>query len=332
MFSYVLRRTLGAFLVIVVSSMIVFGLFFYGPSDPGRVLCNAASGRCTPERAELINDSLGFNDPVHKQYALWAKGLVTGREFNIGGSSIDCPAPCLGISYKTREPVTDILTDRMPATISLAIGGAAVFLPLGVLLGVLAARKRGTATDKMLVGSSLVINAVPYYLLALMVYLYLVTQWGWFGQPEYHPLTDSPLAWAWGLILPWLTLGIASSTPYARFSRGSMIDSLGEDFVRTARAKGVGERSVVVNHALHAALVPVVTIFGLDMATLLAGTVFTEKIFNINGMGREALDAIKDDDFPIISATVLLAAVLVVVANVVVDIVYSIIDPRVRLT
>ena len=332
MLSYVLRRIIGAFLVIVVSSMIVFGLFFYGPSDPGRILCDASSGRCTPERAERINDSLGFNDPVHEQYGLWAKGIVTGRQFDIGGSSVDCPAPCLGISYKTKEPVTDIIKKRMPATVSLAIGGAAIFLPLGVLLGVLAARKRGTMTDKVLVGSSLLVNAVPYYLLALLVYLYVVTQWGLVGSPEYHPITDNPLAWAGGLLLPWLTLGIASSTPYARFSRGSMIDALGEDFVRTARAKGMNERGVVVNHALHAALVPVVTIFGLDMATLLAGTVFTEKIFNINGMGREALEAVIDDDFPIISATVLLAAVLVVVANVIVDIVYSVIDPRVRLS
>ena len=332
MFSYVIRRLVGAVLVIVFASMLVFGLFFFGPSDPGRVLCDASSGRCTTEQAERINDSLGFNDPVHEQYAIWAKGIFTGREIDIGGSTIDCPAPCLGISYQTKEPVTDILTDRMPATISLAIGGAMVFLPLGVLLGVLAARKRGTATDKMLVGSSLLISSIPYYLLALMVYLYLVTQWGLVGAPEYHPITDNPLAWAGGLMLPWLVLGIASSTPYARFSRGSMVDALSEDFVRTARAKGMGERTVLVNHALHAALVPVVTIFGLDMATLLAGTVFTEKIFGIDGIGLEALDAVQSDDFPILAATVLLAAALVVVANMLVDFVYSVIDPRVRLS
>ncbi|UPK76968.1 ABC transporter permease [Nocardioidaceae bacterium SCSIO 66511] len=332
MFSYVIRRLVGAVLVIVFASMLVFGLFFYGPSDPGRVLCDASSGRCTPEQAERINDSLGFNDPVHEQYAVWAKGIFTGREIDIGGSTIDCPAPCFGISYQTKEPVTDILTERMPATISLAIGGAMVFLPLGVLLGVLAARKRGTATDKLLVGSSLLISSVPYYLLALMVYLYVVTQWGLVSAPEYHPITDNPLAWAGGLMMPWLVLGIASSTPYARFSRGSMVDALSEDFVRTARAKGMGERTVLVNHALHAALVPVVTIFGLDMATLLAGTVFTEKIFGIDGMGLEALEAVKDDDFPILAATVLLAAALVVVANMLVDFVYSVIDPRVRLS
>lgn len=332
MFGYVVRRLVGGALVVVFSSVLVFGLFFFGPSDPGRVLCDAASGRCTPERAELINDALGFNDPVHEQYVIWAKGVFTGREIDIGGSSIDCPAPCFGISYQTKQPVSDILADRMPATISLAIGGAMVFLPLGVALGVLAARRRGTATDRLLVGSSLFIHSIPYYLLALMVYLYGVTQWGWFGSPEYHPITDNPLAWAGGLLLPWLTLGIASSTPYARFSRGSMIEALGEDFVRTARAKGMHERVVVVNHALHAALVPVVTIFGLDLATLLAGTIFTEKIFGIDGMGREALEAVIDDDFPVISTTVLLAAALVVTANVLVDIVYSIIDPRVRLS
>lgn len=332
MFGYIVRRLLGGVLVIVFSSMIVFALFFYGPSDPGRVLCNAASGRCTPEQAELINDSLGLNEPIHEQYALWAKGIFAGRDMDLGGSTVECPAPCFGVSYQTKQPVFEIMKERMPATISLALGGAVVFLPLGVTLGVLAARKRGTSTDKLLVGSSLFIHSIPYYLLALMVYLYTVTQWGLFGTPAYHPITQDPLAWAGGLLLPWLVLGIASSTPYARFSRGSMIDALGEDFVRTARAKGMHERVVVVNHALHAALVPVITIFGLDLATLLAGTIFTEKIFGIDGMGREALDAVSDSDFPIISATVLIAAVLVVTANVIVDIVYSVVDPRVRLS
>lgn len=332
MFGYIVRRLIAGLLVIVATSMIVFALFFYGPSNPGQVVCQATSPRCPPERVADYNQALGYNDPVTDQYVEWAKGLFVGRDIQFGSTTYDCPAPCLGISYYTREPVSDLMKDRFPATLSIAIGGAMIFFPLGVLLGSLAARKRGTATDRLLVGSSLVIYSIPYYLLALLSYLYLVIIWGVFPQPEYNPLTENPWAWFTGLLLPWIVLGLATSTSYARFSRGSMVESLSEDYVRTAKAKGLAQRVVLVKHGLRAAIVPVVTIFGLDFATLLAGTVFTEYIFGIQGIGRQALDSIQDQNFPIISATVLIAASFVVVANLVVDILYSVIDPRVRLT
>jgi peptide/nickel transport system permease protein len=332
MFGYIVRRLIAGFLVIAATSVVVFALFFYGPSNPGQVVCMATSPQCPPERVEGYNESLGYNDPVTQQYGIWAKGLFTGRDIEFGGSTYECPAPCLGISYYTREPVTELIKDRYPATLSLAIGAATIFFPLGVLLGSLAARKRGTATDRLMVGSSLVIYSIPFYLLALMSYLYLVLIWGIFPQPEYNPITENPWAWFTGLLLPWLVLGLANSTSYARFSRGSMVESLSEDYVRTARAKGLTQRRVVVKHGLRAAIVPVVTIFGLDMAGLLAGTVFTEFVFDIDGIGVQALNSIQDQNFPIISATVLIAAAFVVTANLVVDILYSVIDPRVRLT
>jgi len=330
MLGYIIRRLISAVLVVIITSMLVFALFFYGPSNPGQALCS--SNRCTPERVENINKALGFNDPVTTQYAEWAKGVFAGRTVDFGGAPIDCPAPCFGVSYQDRVPVTETLSERFPATLSLAIGGSFIFLPLGLVLGVLAARKRGTSIDRGLVGSSLILSSIPYYLVGLMAYLYIVVFWGLLPSSDYNPITENPWKWFTGLLLPWIILGIYNSTAYARFSRGSMLESLGEDYVRTARAKGLTERRIVVKHALRAAIVPVLTIFGLDFAGLLAGTVFTEYIFSINGIGRTALLAINNQDFPIIAATVLVAAAFVVLANLVVDILYSVVDPRVRLT
>jgi peptide/nickel transport system permease protein len=282
---------------------------------------------------EGIRESLGLDRPPVEQYAEYMKGIFVGRDIQAGSISIPCPAPCLGVSFKLRVNVTDYLMARFPATLSLAVGGAVVFLTLGLTAGVLAARWRGTAKDKSIVGLSLIVNAIPYYLLALLAYLYLISAWGIFPETGYFsPLTDGVSAWVAGLLLPWLVIGISYSTQYARFSRGSMIDSLNEDYVRTARAKGLSDRRVTLKHALRAAVVPIVTIFGLDFAGLLAGTVFTEQIFSIQGIGLAAIQAIGNKDLPIISASVLISATFIVVANLLVDLVYSVIDPRVRLT
>jgi peptide/nickel transport system permease protein len=221
----------------------------------------------------------------------------------------------------------------VPATVAVAAGGAICFLALGLVTGIVAARRRGTLADKAIVSSSLIINAVPFYLLALLSFLYLVQRFHLFPPTGYFsPFTDGPLKFVSGMLLPWLMLGIGYATQYARFSRGSMIEALNEDYVRTARAKGLPEGSVVFRHALRAAIVPVVTIFGLDFAGLLTGTVFIEKIFDIQGLGLAGLDAERRVDLPIVSAVVLIGAALIVAANIVVDIVYTLIDPRVRLT
>ena len=330
MFGYIIRRIVSGLLVFIATSVAVFALFFYGPTDPALAYCPET--RCTPDRLENIRASLGLDQPVVEQYGEYMKGIVAGNEFKAGSIVIPCDAPCLGVSFKLRENVTDYLMTRFPATLSLALGAAAIFLPLGVTMGVFAARLRGSFADKAIVSSSLLINAFPYYLLALLAYLFLISQWGIFPESGYHsPIDEGPLAWAKGLILAWIMLGIAYSTQYARFSRGSMLETMNEDYVRTARAKGISERAVTLKHALRAAIVPVVTIFGLDFALLLAGTIFTEKIFDIQGIGLTALSAIGTKDLPIISATVLLGSAFIVTSNIVVDIVYSMIDPRVRL-
>ena len=331
MFGYIVRRVISGLLVLLVVSMSVFALFFYGPANPALAYCPET--RCTPARLAQITESLGLDEPVVQQYAAYMKGIFVGNDFQAGAITIKCDAPCLGVSFKLRVNVTDYLLARFPATLSIALGGALIFLTVGVSSGIFAARRRGTLADKGIVGASLVINAIPYYLLALLAYLLLISKWGIFPESGYYPLlTDGPVAWFKGLILAWLVVGISSSTQYARFSRGSMIESMNEDYVRTARAKGLSERHVTLKHALRAAIVPVVTIFGLEFAYLLAGTIFTERIFDIQGIGLTGLQAIGTKDLPIISATVLIGAAFIVVANLFVDIIYSVIDPRVRLS
>jgi peptide/nickel transport system permease protein len=330
MFGYIVRRLMSAFLVVVLTSMIVFVLFFKGPSNPAQPLCDL-NGKCTPEKLELLTEQLGFNDSMVHQYLIFVGGLVRDREINYG-ATYHCDAPCLGISYRTRGEVTTELLEKLPATISIAVGGAAIYLTLGVLLGTIAARRRGTVVDRGLVGFSVLVSAIPYYVVALMAWIFISLQWKLIEDTSYHPLTSDPAAWAAGLALPWACIGLTYSTSYARYSRGQMLETLGEDYIRTAVAKGATERRVVVRHALRAAIVPIITIFGLDFAFLLTGTVFTEQIFQIDGIGRWGIQALRSPaDFPVVAATVLLAAVIIVLANLIVDLLYAVIDPRVRL-
>lgn len=329
-FGYILRRVVAAFLVVVVTSMIVFAIFFLGPVNPAAQICND-SGRCTEQRQALLEESLGLNQSVFSAYGDFVKGIFVGRTIEAGGT-YECDAPCLGISYSTRQEVRKQMTDKYPATITLAVGGAAVYLLVGVTAGALAARWRGTVADRALVSSSLLVSSIPYYVLALLAWLFLVLQWRVFPVTGYFPITEDPLKTIGGMLLPWLILGLAGSTAYARFSRGFMVESLGADYARTAAAKGLSRNKVVFKHGLRAAIVPVVTIFGLDFAFLLSGTIFTEVIFEIDGIGNYAIRALSPTDFPIISAVVLASAVAVVVANLVVDVAYSFLDPRVRLS
>jgi peptide/nickel transport system permease protein len=331
MFGYIVRRLLSAFLVVVLTSMIVFLLFFKGPSNPAQPLCDL-NGKCTPEKLELLTDQLGLNDSIVHQYGIFVGGIFHDRTISFG-PKYHCDAPCLGISYRTRGEVTNELFEKFPATISIAVGGASIYLVLGVLLGTIAARRRGTAIDRGLVAFSVFISAIPYYVIALLVWIFVSLQWKLIEDTSYHPITQDPVHWFTGLALPWLVIGLTSSTAYARYSRGQMIETLGEDYVRTAVAKGVSERGVVIRHALRAAIVPIITIFGLDFAFLLTGTVFTEQIFQIDGIGRWGIQALRSPvDFPVVSATVLVAAVIIVLANLIVDLLYAVIDPRVRLS
>jgi peptide/nickel transport system permease protein len=335
MFSFLVKRILSGFLTIILVSMVVYALFWFGPKSPALQLCVLeTNGRCGPTSPRLADyeERLGYNNPVYEEYGKWVKGLAFDRTIMLGKTPYECPAPCLGLSFRDKTLVSEQLKDRFPVTVSLAVGAASLYLLIGVTVGVLAARRRGTVADKMLVSSTLVFSSIPYYLVALLSFLLLTLNTSVFPDVGYTPLFENPAKWASGLILVWLVMGIFGATSYTRYSRGAMVESLSEDYVRTAKAKGLSARTVVVKHALRSALVPVVTIFGLDFAFLLSGTVFTEQIFDLEGIGKWGLDATYIQDLPVVQATSLVLAVAVVLANILVDIVYSFLDPRVRLS
>ncbi len=328
MLTFILRRVGLAISVILATLVATFVVFFAGPSDPAQSLC--PENRCNAERLQAIRVNLGLDRPLTVQFIEYFKGLFVGRDFEFAGATNHCGAPCLGFSYHTGRSVNDELFTRFPNTVVLALMAAVIFLIVGVTIGIIAAVKRGTATDRILIGGSQVFGAIPYYILALLFALYMVTFWR--VLPQYSSFSEGPGVYFAGMIAPAFILGLVTSTSYTRYTRNSMIETLSMDYVRTARSKGISERRVLVNHALRAAMGPIITILGLDIAALLTGTLITEKIFEVDGIGRRALQALFDDDLPVIMGTVLMAAVIVVLANLIVDIGYSFIDPRVRLS
>jgi peptide/nickel transport system permease protein len=334
MTGFIVRRLLTSLVVVILTSMFVFVLFFKGLGDaPARNYCEKLGhGTCKPETLVSIEKQMGLDKPLVTNYGIWAKGIFAGRHnVFVDGKGYDCPAPCLGISISTGHPVWQDLKQKYPATLTLAIGGATLYLTLGVLLGAFAARWRGTTLDRVLVGATLVVSSIPFYIVALLAWIYLSLQLNIFPNTEYFPITQNPGKTVFYMMLPWLVIGLTNCTQYARFTRGQMVETLNEDYIRTAQAKGVRTNTVLFKHALRAAIVPVVTIFGIDFATLLGGTVFTEYIFGIDGIGKWGLLAIVQQplDLNVISATVLVAAILIVLANLLVDILYSFLDPRV---
>jgi peptide/nickel transport system permease protein len=321
---YILRRLVSAFSVVVVALVASFALFFLAPTDPAGVICGP---RCTPQRLADIESSLDLDQPPLEQIGLYMKGLVVGRDYTTGGTVRHCAAPCMGYSYTLGQPVTKLLAQALPVTVSIVIGGAVVYLTVGILAGTIAAQVRGTPLDRFTVGATLFVSSFPYFVFALLVALYAT----FLPTSGYHPFLDNPFLWASGLTAAWLCLGIANAAAYTRYSRASMIEALGQDFVRTARSKGISQRRVVYRHGLRAALTPVATIFGIDLALQFTGAIFTESIFGLPGIGLLTLRAFGQYDLPVLMGGVLLGSVVLVMMNLVVDIAYTFLDPRVRL-
>ncbi|GGK80052.1 ABC transporter permease [Mangrovihabitans endophyticus] len=324
MLLYILKRIVSAISVVIVTLVASFALFFLAPTDPAGVICGP---RCTPTRLADIEQSLNLDEPPLEQIGSYMKGLVVGRDFTSGGVTQHCDAPCMGYSYTLGQPVTKLLKQAFPVTLSIVLGGAVVYLSVGILAGTIAAQRRGTTLDKVTVGTTLVVNSFPYFVLALLVALYAT----FLPQTGYHSFLDNPLLWASGLVAAWLTLGLANAAAYTRYSRASMIESLGQDFVRTARSKGVPHRRVVYRHGLRAALTPVATIFGIDLAFQLTNAIFTESIFGLPGLGMLTLRAFAQYDLPTLLGSVFVGSVALVLMNLLVDIAYTFLDPRVRL-
>ena len=324
---FLIKRIFSATLTLFVVSVLTFLMFFALPRDPVSGMCPK---NCNPERLERVREELGLRDPLVTQYAGYMKGIVTGRDLGSaqGGR---CDAPCLGWSYVANEAVSDTIARVLPVTLSIVIPAAILWLLLGVGLGMVSALRRGTWVDRAAIGFSLTGASLQLYFVGAVLMLVFVYTTRLLPVPGYTSIFDNPVKWASGLVLAWVALAFLFSAIYARLSRAQMLETLSEDFVRTARAKGLAKPQVYGRHALRAAITPVVTIAGLDVGGALGGTVITELTFGLTGLGRTAVDAVKGGDLPTIMATVLISAFFVVVANLVVDLLYAAIDPRVRL-
>ncbi len=330
MLRYFVRRVLLAVTTLFAISVATFLLFFAVPANPAASMCGARI--CPPEVQQRITHDLELDKPLYVQYSSYMKGVFTGRTIGEGGDAIQCPAPCLGVSFRTNEPVTQIVTRVLPVSVSIVVGAFVIYFTLGVLLGTASALRRGSPLDKFAIGFSLTGASLQIYFLGLVLLVVLVYNLDWLPRPSYTSPFDNPLQWAAGLLLPWLTLGFINSAAYARLSRAQMLETLSEDFVRTARAKGLSTRTVNFRHALRAAITPIITIAGIDLGSQLGGVVITETTFSLQGAGQTAVRAIGDLNLPIVMATVLIAAVFIVLMNVVVDMLYAVVDPRVKLS
>jgi peptide/nickel transport system permease protein len=336
MFGYIVRRLVWAVLLLIVLSMVTFSIFYLiprlGGATPETLATRYVGRAATAETVHLTAERLGFLDPVPVQYWNWLKGIFVGADYDFGAGVERCPAPCLGYSFITHQPVWPELLDRAPVTISLTIGAAIIWLVAGVSIGVISALRRGTAFDRGAMGIALAGVSLPIFftgLIALAFFSYQLRITAPGG--SYVPFTQNPAQWAYSLLLPWITLAFLFSAQYARLTRAGMLETMTEDYIRTARAKGLSERRVVLKHALRGALTPVLTIFGLDVGLLLGGAVLTEKVFSLNGLGKYALDGILNNDLPKILGVTLVAGFFVIMANLFVDLLYGVIDPRVRL-
>jgi peptide/nickel transport system permease protein len=330
MTGYVVRRLLIMLLMLLLLSLAVFVLFSLLPADVARLTCGKA---CSPEVIEANRVRLGLDKPVIEQYWIFLKSIFVGRTYPESGGpgSLTCEAPCLGYSFLQKAPVLELIADRLPVTIWLSLGAFILFMVTGMTTGVFAALRRGRWEDRSIMGVSLLGYSLPSFFLGLVVLFFIVIRWQWLPYPSYVSPFEDPVQFLQTMILPWIVLAILYAAFYTRLTRSQMLETLGNDYIRTARAKGLPERTVVGKHALRAGLTPIVTAAGLDLAGLLGGAIITESVFSLPGIGSLAVSSVINPDLPVLVGVTLLAAFFIIVANLIVDLLYAAIDPRVRM-
>lgn len=334
MIFFIIRRLILTVFLLLLVSMITFAIFFLVPRLAGQTSYELAAqyvGRNPiPSAIKAVEIKLGLNAPVYLQYGRFIKGIVFGVHYNNGPDVSYCPFPCFGYSFRNQEPVWPQLISDAPVTLSLAIGASVLWLIGGVSIGVLSALRRGSIFDRFSMGIALAGVSLPVFFTGLIALELFSYKWPIFPNVHYVAITANPLLWARNLVLPWVTLAFLYAALYARLTRAGMLETMGEDYIRTARAKGLPERKVIVKHGMRAALTPIVTIFGLDLGLLLGGAILTETTFSFPGLGQFTIEAIQNQDLPEIQGVVMLAAFFIVIANMIVDILYAVVDPRVR--
>jgi len=315
--------------VLVVISFATYAVFYLLPSDPAQLSCGRP---CTPQGLAIARTYMGFNHPWVVQYLQFLGAVFAGRTFGSGVTAIHCAAPCFGYSFQQNQTVLSLITSRIPVTFSLAIGAAIIWLVVGVAIGVISALKRGTPLDRITMAGAIAGVSAPASVVGLLAILIFGFTLNIVPVSGYVALTSNPVGWAWHLVAPWLVLAFISAAIYVRLTRTQMLDVLNEDFIRTARAKGLTERKVIGRHALRNVLLPVVTVFGIDLGSLLGGAIITEKVFSMPGLGALLIGAVAQLDLPLLLGCTLFAAFLIVIANFLVDLLYGVLDPRARLT
>ncbi|WP_235735109.1 ABC transporter permease [Nocardioides alcanivorans] len=337
MWAYAARRVIIGILLLLTLSFVTFVLFFAGPADQAKLACGR---QCTQEQIADTERALGYDKPVHEQWAHFAKGIVAGRDFPADKAAREaapeivthCAAPCLGYSQNYATTVNSLLKEYAPISISLALVAVVIWLFFGVMLGIIAAVTKGSILDRGIVGLTLVVYAFPTFFIGIFFLKYVVVKWGIFDYPYYISIADGGV-WSWlsNLLLPATTLALVFLASYVRMTRAFVLESLGEDYIRTAKAKGLNSRTVLFKHGLRAALTPLVTMTGIDFGTLLGGAIITESVFAYPGLGLLTVQSADAWDLPTVVGIVLVAGAFVILMNIIVDIAYAFIDPRVRL-
>jgi peptide/nickel transport system permease protein len=332
--TFVIRRLIATVFLLIVVSMITFAIFFIIPRLAGQNSYQLATeyvGRNPSRQAVLqVEAQLGLDKPIYVQYLNFLKGIIFGAHYNSGSTSTYCPPPCFGYSFRSQQPVWPQMVSDLPVTLSLAIGAAIIWLVAGVSIGIISALKRGSLLDRFSMAIALAGVSLPIFFTGLISLELFSYKWPIFPNVQYVSITANPLLWARNLVLPWLCLAFLYAALYARLTRAGMLETMSEDYIRTARAKGLPERTVIFKHGLRAALTPIVTIFGMDIGLLLGGAIITEYTFSLHGLGLFTVEAIQNQDLPEILGVTMLAAFFIVLANLVVDVLYAVLDPRVR--
>jgi peptide/nickel transport system permease protein len=318
---FLIRRILQGLFVLWLMTVTVFLIFFVGPG-PSSVARTLAGREATPAQVAAVARRLLLDKPAYVQYQHFLWLLLHGN---------------LGYDYYHNQSVNSLIAAAFPVTLSLVIGASVIWLVMGVSAGIVSAVKTRSLWDRLFTILALFFYSMPSFVLGFLLILGLYYEFAihhinLFPAPgTWTPFTKNPLEWAHVLVLPWLTLALVSAATYTRLTRGSMLDVSGEDYIRTARAKGMRERRVIFRHNLRASLTPVVTQFGLDVGVLIGGAIITEQVFNLPGLGFTAVTAINQQDLPVVIGVVIVASAGVVIANLLVDILYAVLDPRVRL-
>lgn len=316
---YILRRSIWVIFVMLMITLITFFIFYVmPPADPAVTF---AGKQPTPETVAEVRKLFGLDKPVPIQYLNFVKRLVVGDQFGWPG---------LGFSFQSRSPIRTEIIGRMGRTAQLAVGAAIMWLISGVTIGVISAVKRGKKIDRAAMGFALFGVSAPVFWLGLMFLFIFWRKLGILPGTGYVPFGQDPVQWLLHMIMPWTVLALLYSAAYARMMRGTMLDVMGQDYIRTARAKGLTERQVVMKHGVRASIAPIATLFGVDLGAALGGAIVTESVFNLNGLGVYTVQAVFRNDIPVVLAITVFAAFSIAIMSLVVDVIYAYLDPRVR--